>query len=173
MMNRGKAGKIPVSEFAPEECLNMCVEGLGDLELREAVLNMQHLKKLELNVNQLTSLNALASLTSLRFLSISDNALKGVRELVNCHALETLFVDINSLTDLKGLEELDSLVYLKASSNSITNFPTLLCKKLEKLELYHNHISYVPEKSMAALTSLVHLDLGRNRSNLEPQTTSL
>lgn len=122
-----------------------------------------------------------------------DNRLSSLVGLSGLPNLRELRLDINHLTSLHELQSLPSLVELSANTNHIrelsdgfaaglmstelrapasnalfqsTTAHTAAAVErggLQKLELYHNHITTVHPRSLEGLVALTHLDLGRNR----------
>lgn len=119
-----------------------------------------------------------------------DNRLTSLEGISGLPNLRELRLDINQLTSLHDLTMLPSLVELSANTNHITSLPagfaaglvrpgplfsdltdvfktsgecTVALGGLQKLELYHNRISYVDPRALDGLVSLTHLDLGRNQ----------
>lgn len=100
---------------------------------------------------------------------------------------------MNHLTSLHQLKQLPALIELSANTNHIRELPegfaagllssrvsfsdgnknkkgfstlvekAVACGGLQKLELYHNRISFVHPRALQGLASLTHLDLGRNQ----------
>ena len=120
--------------------------------------------RVELNVNRLCSLDGLKYMAGLEELSVKDNALTDIRDLRQTTALRTLSLDSNRLSDLSDLSKLSRLFSLSVSSNNLTAMPLLTgCVQLQRLELYKNQISEISIDSLKQLTTLTHLDLGRNK----------
>ena len=141
--------------------LSLCVEGLSDVSFLGSYNN---LRVLELNVNRLKHLDALATLQYLEDLSVKDNALSSIEALSSLRRLRTLRLDSNQLTDISALANLPSLDHLAVNTNRLTSFPVFARNnRIQRLELYHNNISILPKSALPTLSLLTHLDLGRNK----------
>jgi len=147
---------------SPNKYLSCCVEGLNDISfLLDSKFHT--LTSLELNVNKIHDIRCLNKLPFLRYLSLSDNNISSLCGISSLRSIEVLNIDVNKLTNITELSAITTLVQLKANSNSIDSFPVLSAPRLEKLELYHNRIASLPSQALNQLTSLTHLNLGRNQ----------
>lgn len=126
------------------------------------------LQKVNLDHNNLTSLEALQSLPSLVFLSASHNKLTDscFSSLQGCSSnLEHLHLNHNRLTSLQGLNCFPFLINFSASFNAITelgaeNFSSLQC--LMRVELRKNSIYKVEPQVFAGAQHIRSLDLSHN-----------
>ncbi|CAE8646941.1 unnamed protein product, partial [Polarella glacialis] len=148
------------------------------------------LVRLEVRMEGLERLPALAQAPQLRVLILSGNKLTGDLEMLrHCPLLEELGLCQNALTTLKGLRHLPRLSVLKATMNEISGAEDLAqLKELRVLDLSKNRLASVPLKApglaklvlyrnglsstqfLQHLPSLTELDLGRNKlSEVDPQ----
>eukprot|EP01031_Cornospumella_fuschlensis_P029453 gene29453-35551_t len=143
------------------------------------------IRKLTLNVNQLSSLSGITSLPSLTSLSVVDNQLTSLNELARLPLLAQINADNNRITDLSSLSNHAAVQILSVNCNNLQHFPLLNCPRLLKLELYKNRIADVPAAQRNArkasgsnfvsllsssvpsttwhLPRLLYLNLGRNQ----------
>ena len=77
----------------------------------------EHIEKLWLENNELTSVKGLEKLTKLTWLQLSRNWLRSVKGLEKLTQLEYLSLQYNQLTDVKGLEKLNQLKWLDLIDN--------------------------------------------------------
>ena len=146
---------------AQVKSLQLNVEGLHSCSF---LRNYTRIRHLELNVNRLCSLDGLRFMSNLEELSVKDNALTDIGALRFTTSLQTLSLDTNRIADLSDLGRLPYLSTLCANTNNLTEMPILSgCDRLQRLELYQNHIADVSIDALKMLTCLTHLDLGRNK----------
>ncbi len=88
----------------------------------------EKVKALNLENNQLTSVEGLEKLTQLTSLPLNDNQLTDVKDLEKLTHLRVLNLYNNQLTSVTGLEKLDQLTRLTLNDNQLTDV-----KDLEKL----------------------------------------
>ena len=98
-------------------------------ELTEA--DLEKVKYLDLDGNQLTEVKGLEKLTQLRKLHLARNQLTNVTGLEKLTQLTGLGLGGNQLTDVKGLEKLTNLTDLHLAGNKLTNVTGL--EKLTQL----------------------------------------
>lgn len=86
------------------------------------------LKKLELYDNQVEEITSISTLSNLRVLDLSFNAIREMVDLVQCvPLLEELYLAQNKLRTIKGLEGLTHLRILDLGANRIrVRFSALL-----------------------------------------------
>jgi len=82
---------------------------------------------------ELTNLSGLQSMQKLSFLSVTDMALTGLKELTNSTTLRNLFVQNNQLTSLAGIEGNKELMELYVQDNALTTL--LPIQGLTKLQM--------------------------------------
>ncbi len=73
-------------------------------------------------------------------------------------------MDVNQIKSLNGLGELFCLTDLSVATNKISalpDHPLTLCN-LQKLNLFHNRVASIPQRSLSQLRHLTDLDIGRN-----------
>jgi Leucine-rich repeat (LRR) protein len=110
----------------------------GTLSL-EGLQHLSHLRRLELEHNNLTDISALHGLSSLVELNLDNNLVSDLTPLASLHKLEILGLYNNEVESLHGLEALTSLRILYLSNNRIRDLSPLTgLKQLEHLWLYLN-----------------------------------
>jgi len=123
----------------------------------------RRLKYLHISCNNrnLTDLNALSSLKTLKHLDIGDAGITNIDALSELTQLETLKLWGNKIDDLSPLRNLKNLKRLTLSWNLISALsPLAELTQLTHLDLEHNIISDI--SPLANLTNLTHLDLREN-----------
>ncbi len=73
-------------------------------------------------------------------------------------------MDVNQIKSLEGIRELPCLTELSIATNKISSLPDypLTMRNLQKFNLFHNRLAYLPQRSLSQLRYLTDLDLGRN-----------
>lgn len=122
-----------VHNFAP-------LEGLAALE----ELNLGENNEIGKQEADLSGLNAIGKLTSLKRLDFSENyAPSIVGHLTNLHDLQWLNLMYNNLSDVSGLSGLTSLTTLILSHNSLSDIsPLFRLSNLTDLRLNANNLNY-------------------------------
>jgi len=140
--------------------IELNVEELKSLEGAQCCTS---LTSLSVNVNRLSCLDPLRPLSRLRHLQARENQLSSLSCLQDLRRLVSVRADVNRISELKGLAQLANLRTLELQNNNIS----LLsgddlrgCSSLERLVLYRNQISAV--QGMGDMPQLLHLNLGRN-----------
>jgi Leucine-rich repeat (LRR) protein len=143
------------------EELSLNVESLASCSFLRQFTNV---KQLQINVNKLRNLEGLQSMSAMEELSAKDNAISDITAVRGSTSMKIMKLDDNHLTAdglESGLSGLVNLQSLTVSSNKLAHLPTLeRCPRLQRLEAYHNSIVSVSVQALAALKSLLHLDLG-------------
>ena len=142
------------------------LRGIGLTEVPSAIANLTQLQFLNLSDNNLTQLpEAIATLTQLRLLYLSRNQLTVLPEAIaTLTQLQVLNLSVNQLTVLpEEIAELTQLQRLYLSGNNLTQLPEAIAtlSQLEWLELSRNNLTQLPE-AIAGLTQLQELYLWRN-----------
>ncbi len=128
----------------------------------EIISLMTKLTFLDLNNNQLTSVDGLGTLTGLTDLYLNNNRLTSVEGLGPLTGLTSLNLNNNRLTSVEGLGPLTGLTNLFLNNNqliSVTELGTLT--ELTILNLNNNRLTSVEE--LGRLTRLTFLDLSGNQ----------
>ena len=164
------------------EEINLNVEKIRKLKFLK---KFENLEKLNLNVNYITDFNNIFyNCRHIITLSVKDNHIKSITDLhyLKNH-LKYLYLDSNKINDITVLSNFHELIILTLNSNFISYLPQLRCKKLQRLELYCNHLTSVTletaspstsisssissltfkSSSLSELHSLTYLDLGYNQ----------
>jgi Leucine-rich repeat (LRR) protein len=126
------------------------------------VSNLTSLQTLNLQSNQITTINGLDTLTSLQTLTLQSNQITTINGLDNLTSLQTLDLSSNQITTIEGLESLTSLQNLYLSSNQITTIQGLdSLILLNILSINSNQITTI--NGLDFLTSLEYLNLASNQ----------
>lgn len=141
--------------------LKSVAEGLGGLQL----------ERLDLSFNMLQSMRPLCTCTTLRRLSLQNNAIKEVpAEIAGMKALEELDLAGNNLySSPEALIGLESLKVLNLSENGLEVLPKSIGKlsQLEALDISRNQFAQLPTE-MEHLKELRVLKLAHNRFCVKP-----
>ena len=102
--------------------------------------DLEKVRGLNLDENQLTNVTGLENLTQLETLHLGDNQLTNVKSLEKLTQLTRLYLQANKLTNVKGLEKLTQLKVLYLYTNQLAEVPKGLEKltQLKVLNLQHN-----------------------------------
>ena len=76
--------------------------------------------------NQVSDISALADLSNLRVLSLTDNQVADIVPLVDNTSLVELFLDRNQLSNISALGHLPKLKFLSLTDNQITDISPLV-----------------------------------------------
>lgn len=106
---------------------------------------LENLRVLHLQYNALQTFPAeLSSLSELREINLQSNQLQSLEGLTGIPSLESLRLDWNQLTCLPEAPVLESIIHLNLNGNQITQIPTTLlgeAPRLERLEVENNYIT--------------------------------
>lgn len=108
-----------------------------------SLLNMQHLKILRVNNNQLLSLNFQNLPLSLLELHTENNLIDTVS--FQKSSIHTLNIQNNNISNIYNLTLLEELKNLNVSRNSLSDFPDVFLKSLETLDVSFNDLTTIPE----------------------------
>ncbi len=166
--------------------------GLTELTMRNCILSTQDLlaisslpklETLTLTNCNLSSIENLASAKHLKYLNLSNNAIRDLKPLSFISGLQTLDLNHNALENLTSLSSLDKLEILNVSNNSLASaLPLTSCSQLVQLNISHNSITSLSGleglknlkklnasfntlsdvSTIGACTSLTELDLSSN-----------
>lgn len=154
---------VPAYKTVPEGSrVYLQDKALKDLSSCRSVLNPAIVDYVNLDRNQLTNINAIASLTGLKWLRLNDNRLSSLPDLSNLVSLKRIYLRNNLFTEVPViLKSLPALTDIELSWNPIKEVPDWLAKKegLENLSFNHTLIKKLP-KDLSAWRSLKSLQLG-------------
>lgn len=122
-------------------------------------------QRLDLTANKVTKLPPLGALGRLRFACFNTNEISTLEGFGDHPALEELQIKENKLTSFKGLGRLASLVCLVASGNQLTSLEGLDAPVLKKLDLSKNQLSSL--EHIAGAPTVEELDLSENQLSAE------
>lgn len=127
------------------------------------LLNMQHLKILCINNNQLLSLNFQNLPLSLLELYTKNNLINSVS--FQKSSIHTLNIQNNNISNIyNNLTLLEKLKNLNISGNSLSDFPDIFLKNLETLDVSFNNLTIIPETiSIKNFPNLKILKVNGNR----------
>ena len=117
---------------------------------------------LNLDRNQLTNVDAVAKLTSLKWLRLNGNRLNTLPKLDELKKLRRIYLKNNQFKVVpEELKDLPDLTDIDLSGNPITEVPDWLAKKegLENLSFTRTQITKLPE-DLTAWKNLLSLQLG-------------
>lgn len=138
--------------------LDLSVEGISSMFFLE---KYPMLEKLALNVNKVSSLDGIEQARYLKYVSLSDNCLREIKEIERLKELVFINFDSNRL-EVASLSRMSSLSTLSLNCNQLESVSLDYLPKLRRLELYSNKLQ-TAQFLACDLSSLVHLNLGRNR----------
>lgn len=133
-----------------------------------AISSLPQLKELKLSGCALTNVSALAPLTTLEVLDLSNNAIGDVDALQGMTALREVYLGTNTLSSISPLVALDNLELLDIASNRIATLAPLEGKtKLAALTASANKLTDV--NVLSGCTALKLVDVSNNQiSDLTP-----
>ncbi len=117
---------------------------------------------LNLDRNKLTNVDAVATLTELKWLRLNDNLLATLPDLKALTKLRRIYLKNNKFTAVpETLKNVPALTDIDLSGNPINEIPTWLAEKkgLKNLSFSRTHITKLPD-DLSAWRSLRSLQLG-------------
>ena len=156
-----------------EGAIELALRGLKLTELPDAIASLTQLQSLNLSDNRLTELPAaIASLTQLETLDLSNNQLTELPEAVgSLIQLKTFYLSDNQLTELpEAITSLTRLQKLYLIGNQLTKLPETIGNfiHLEELVLISNELKTLPD-TLSKLGSLTRLYLASLGSKANPE----
>lgn len=137
------------------------------------ITELQELKVLYLNNNQITNIEKLCELPKLEVLQLNDNHIQCIPEAIsNLCYLKRLYLNKNLLVDIPStIGELPLLNQLLLCHNQLTALPVSIgdLKNLETLNAFHNRLDKIPD-SLGDLSKLSYLQLGFNHLTYLPHS---
>ena len=137
-------------------------QGLKGLSSCQDALRPDVVDYLNLDRNQLTNVDAVASLAGLKWLRLNENRLAALPDLSGLKKLRRVYLRNNKFTQVpETLKDLPELTDLDLSWNDVTEVPDWLAKRegLENLSFTHTKIRQLPA-DLGAWRSLKSLQLG-------------
>ena len=135
---------------------------LGDLKGKADVLKPEVVDYVNLDRNQLTNVDEVATLTGLKWLRLNDNRLSALPDLKGLVALRRIYLRNNRFTVVpEQLRDLPELTDVDLSGNPVKEVPTWLAGKkgLKNLSFSRTQIKKLPD-DIDAWKSLKSLQLG-------------
>ncbi|MBD2157358.1 COR domain-containing protein [Leptolyngbya sp. FACHB-16] len=156
-----------------EGATELDLSGLGLTEVPEAIASLTQLQSLNLSNNELTELKAIVSLTQLQELNLSNNELTELPEAIASFTqLQELYLIDNQLTELpEAIVSLTQLQLLELSDNQFVELPNVIASltQLKTLVLNANNLTSLPEW-ICILIQLKHLAVGGNKLSSLPNS---
>ena len=154
---------VPAYKTVPAEARVYLKEmSLGDLRGQASVLKADVVDYLNLDRNQLTNVDEVASLSGLKWLRLNDNRLTGLPDLSKLSSLRRIYLKNNRFAAVpEQLKDLPSLTDVDLSGNPLKEVPVWLVEKkgLKNVSLSRTHVTRLPE-NLGAWKSLQSLQLG-------------
>ena len=135
---------------------------LSDKSLKEVPSVNPDADYLNLDRNQLTNVNAVASLASLKWLRLNDNRLNELPDLKGLVELRRIYLRNNRFTAVpETLKDLPALTDIDLSGNPVKEVPKWLAEKrgLKNLSFSRTQVTKLPD-DLAVWKSLQSLQLG-------------
>ncbi|XP_065897790.1 uncharacterized protein [Dysidea avara] len=139
-----KTHKSP-TRSGPASAVNL--SGSGTVALNRVVPHIgDHVTELNLNRNELYTLDGIAAYSSLQRLSVQQNHLVNITSIRSLEQLVWLDLQNNSLTDIAGFAGLTSLKWVCLAGNSIQHYAPLISnRQLQHVDLSQNCISHLED----------------------------
>jgi hypothetical protein len=146
----------------PEARVYLKDKSLGDLKGQTAALKADVVDYLNLDRNQLTNVDEVASLSGLKWLRLNDNRLSSLPDLKALSGLRRIYLRNNRFAAVpEQLKDLPALTDIDMSGNPVKEVPAWLAEKkgLKNLSFSRTQVTKLPEK-LDAWKSLQSLQLG-------------
>ena len=146
----------------PEARVYLKDKSLGDLKGQTAALKADVVDYLNLDRNQLTNVDEVASLAGLKWLRLNDNRLSSLPDLKALRSLRRVYLRNNRFAAVpEQLKDLPALTDIDLSGNPVKEVPVWLSEKkgLKNIALNRTHVTKLPE-NLEAWKSLKSLQLG-------------
>ena len=135
---------------------------LADLKGKAGLLKADVVDYVNLDRNNLTNVDEVASLTGLKWLRLNDNRLSSLPDLKALSALRRIYLKNNRFSAVpEQLRDLPELTDIELSGNPIKEIPAWLAEKsgLRNLSFSRTQLTRLPE-NLDAWKSLKSLQLG-------------
>lgn len=119
-----------------------------DLNLYRNIDALYHAVKLQINTTNVRTIPANLNLPNLQVLNLSNNSINHIPDILKLENLRELYLDYNELKVIPMHINFPNLKILGFAHNLIACVPwclDLVFPKLEQLDLYGNHIKWVPD----------------------------
>lgn len=146
----------------PEARVYLKDKSLGDLKGQGAALKADVVDYLNLDRNQLTNVDEVASLAGLKWLRLNDNRLSSLPDLSKLSSLRRIYLRNNRFAAVpEQLKDLPALTDIDLSGNPVKEIPAWLVEKrgLKNVALNRTLVTKLPE-NLGAWKSLKSLQLG-------------
>ena len=153
----------PAYKTVPAEArVYLSDRSLADLKGQAAVLKAEVVDYLNLDRNQLTNVDEVASLAGLKWLRLNDNRLASLPDLKALSSLRRIYLKNNRFAAMpEQLKDLPSLTDIDISGNPVKEVPRWLAEKkgLKNLSFSRTGVTKLPD-DLSAWRSLKSLQLG-------------
>jgi Leucine-rich repeat (LRR) protein len=138
--------------------LNLNSNNISDLSPLE---NLSDLRKLYLRYNEIDDISPLGLLNNLTDLGLGNNSINDLTPLSNLEDLKYLYLAYNSVDDISPLQTLTELEEIYLLSNNVSDITALENKsELTWVNLCNNEVEDI--SSLSSATKLEGLDIGGN-----------
>lgn len=121
--------------------------------------SLQSLRSLTLNECGLTTIAGLANAPHLTYLDIGGNTIRNLEALASIPTLQKLYMGHNALTSLEAIRGLTNLTDLDVSYNSLTDITALsACIRLQSLDVSGNMLTDLSAVSTLVCLTDLHAD---------------
>jgi|GEM_PF-620888 len=134
-----------------------------NISLLEGIGHLESLRHLSLNNNEITDVTPLLTLTELEVLDLGNNQISNVSELVYLESVRLLRIPTMGLydSDILFLQSLPNLEFVDLQNNQLTTVALFLqMPNLKGIWIGNNPIPVVDLQSLASMTWLEELALG-------------
>lgn len=134
--------------------------GINDRDVLDS--DMKKLVSIDLNHDDIISLEGLQYCTNLKKINLSHNHVESIEQLKSLSKLEEINLYNNEVTDISALSNLVNLKKIDLAENNIKDVtPMKSLENLQELDLYDNEIQSIG--ALGNLKNLTFLDVSKNR----------
>ena len=150
-----------IGKFPNLETLNLYQGDMTTLASLKSLKNPEKLRTLNVQYNQLVSLEGAGILTGLDTLMADGNEITNIKDVAAMKELTTLYLADNKITSVQGLGGQEKLAWIYMDANSLTSLEGMgELPALETMDLSQNQLKRVQE--LAQMGTLEWLDLSQN-----------
>ena len=150
-----------IGKFSNLETLNLYQGDMTTLASLKSLKNPEKLRTLNVQYNQLVSLEGAGILTGLDTLMADGNEITNIKDVAAMKELTTLYLADNKITSVQGLGGQEKLAWIYMDANSLTSLEGMgELPALETMDLSQNQLKRVQE--LAQMGTLEWLDLSQN-----------
>ena len=139
----------------------------------DQIKNMINIKKLDLSINKLTTIQSFHYFTSLTRIDLSRNKLISISPLCSIQSLESLSLSVNLLSEIPiEISQLKRLTTFEIDHNQLKTFPIHICEcPIERIDISGNEIECFPIE-ITKLTTVKEMFVRNNQLSLLPKELS-